>query len=157
MAAASSYVKLATVTLSATATSITFSNIPNTFRDLIVQGQGASGQNPTIILNGDGADANYRSKTMYGEGTTISNTYNADGRVLSLDQTPNAAFEINILSYAQTDRHTTILSKSGAMSIVRAFGVRWLNTSAVNSVRINAQTGYPFLTGATFSIYGVGV
>lgn len=157
MAIAQGMTELATVTLSANSTSIIFSNIPNTFRDLVIQGQAASGQNPTIILNGDGADANYSSKTMYGEASTISNTFNNDGRVLSLDPSPNAAFKIEIFGYAKTDRHTQVISQSGAMSIVRIFGVRWKNTAAVNSVRLNPQSGYPFLAGATFSIYGVGV
>lgn len=156
MAIAQGMTELATVTLSVNSTSITFSNIPNTFRDLIIQGQAAAGQNPTIILNGDGADVNYSSKTMYAEASTVSNTFNNDGRVLSLDSN-NVPFEIQIFSYAKTDRHTQVVSQSGAQSIIRAFGVRWKNTAAVNSVRLRAQDGYPYLAGSTFSIYGVGV
>jgi hypothetical protein len=157
MAIAQGMTELATVTLSANSTSIIFSNIPNTFRDLVVQGQAAAGQNTYIILNGDGTNASYSSKTMYGEASTISSTFNNDARAISLDQSPNTAFKIEIFSYAKTDRHTQIISQSGAIGIVRTFGVRWKNTAAVNSVRLNPQSGYPFLAGSTFSIYGVGI
>ena len=153
------YIPLATLTLTATDSSIVFSSIPATYRDLIVifQGDGNSGgADISIRLNAD-SGANYSRVFMVGNGSTTasgSNTGNemdaltaANGRQLNL--------LINIMDYSATDKHKTVLTRdndAGFQVGARAF--RWANTNAVNQVSLFTSAGQ-FTVGSQFSLYGI--
>ena len=149
------WVPLATTTLSSSAASVTFGSIPSGYRDLIIQGQSSSGTNVNafIKLNSDGATSNYFAVTMYAEGGTAGSTYNNDGRIMSTG-TDEFPFYIQIMDYSASNKHTTVLSRSGAVDIVRAFATRWANTDVVTTVELFHTGGYSFLAGSTFSLYG---
>ena len=149
------WVPLATTTLSSSAASVTFGSIPSGYRDLIIQGQSSSASNVNafIKLNSDGTTSNYSAVTMYAESGSAGSTYNNDGRIMSTG-TNEYPFYIQIMDYSATDKHKTILSRSGAVDIVRAFAVRWANTNAVTTVELFHTGGNSFPAGSTFSLYG---
>jgi hypothetical protein len=76
MAAASTYVPIATQTLGSATASVTFSSIPATYTDLVLivaaQNVTASGvNNMALVLNSDGG-TNYSMTRLSGNGSTVS-------------------------------------------------------------------------------------
>jgi hypothetical protein len=156
------YTPLATVTLGASASSVTFSSIPATYRDLIVVVESkatSSGIEGQLRLNGD-TSINYSWVRMTGTGIITASTSNtlsfmplADGVKAS---TTEAAFTIiQLLDYAAGDKHNTILVRNNAASSgTEAFAGRRASTAAVTSVRIQTNSG-SWATGGRFDLYGV--
>jgi hypothetical protein len=143
---------LANTTLSSTATSITFSSIPATYRDLVLvfNGVGPSGQPIYLRYNND-TGANYPSVRMY---NTASDT-----------QTPpeigfgnvNLTAIANIMDYSATDKHKTTLIRWGnadGTSYVMAWASRWASTNAINTLNITTASG-TIASGSTFALYGI--
>ena len=154
------YTPLATVTLGTTVTSVTFSSIPATYRDLILisQVQSVSGTDSLDIrLNGD-ATTDKSNVFMNGNGSSASSytqnnvaSINA-GDVYSTDR--NTVSISQIFDYSATDKHKTVLTRySRAANIVLAIASRQPTTSAITSVEVRCGTS--FASGSTFALYGV--
>jgi hypothetical protein len=158
-----SYVSLATTTLGSAASSVTFSSIPATYRDLIliITGGISSGdQNVIVSLNGDTTNANYANVQMSGTGSSATGeTTGPQTRIVNyygyMTADLNTVIKTEIFDYAQTNKHKTYLSRANnAGNGVTAVASRWANTSAVTSLAITPG-GSTFRSGCTFSLYGV--
>lgn len=154
------YTPLQTITLSAPASSITFSSIPSTHRDLILIARGkstSSAYDQAIYLNGDTASGNYSCVILYGNGTSSGSTTSSFiidyyGSVTT-DNT--AGTVLQIFDYSASDRYKNYLSRANrAASGTDAIAGKWNNTAAVNSLTyfLNAGT---LAAGTTVSLYGV--
>lgn len=152
---------LATITLQSAAPSVTFSDIPDTYRDLIVVFQpiNTTGTNSTFMrFNGDATTANYSSVIMYGTGSG-SGTSTAPSSYAGVNAgdafTTLATISIhNILDYAQTDKHKTILGrKDAAIDATAAHVARWASLSAINTISFHAGGG-SLAIGSTFALFG---
>jgi hypothetical protein len=156
------YTPLATVTLGTTASSVTFSSIPATYRDLVVVASGTlSTNNLDIILtiNADTTAGNYSRVAMSvtTSGTTAS--FTVEPRAITgwgywgNDQVANSILQL--MDYSATDKHKTLLTRSNRQSSgLDAIATRWANTSAITSVALS-PTSSTFSSGCTFSLYGV--
>jgi len=150
------YTPLATVTLTSSASSVTFSNIPATYRDLILVSTITSSINTDILIrfNSDLNESNYPVVFMRGTGSAAdSGTNNA--RIGFAFTGTSIQVNTQIMDYSATDKHKTILSRdgnAGNQTVARA--MRWANASAINNVQVAAGTGN-FATGTTLSLYGV--
>ncbi len=149
------YIALANLTLSSGQQEITFSSIPATYRDLVVviEGTSTAGDNAVNFkMNGVTTDMSYVQ--MIGTGsTTISNstTVGSCGAMF----TARSMIVINIMDYAATDKHKTVLSRSSiAAGDVRAFAARWGSTNAMTSFAVYTNNNQ-FATGTTFALYGI--
>lgn len=149
---------LANITLGSSASSVTFSNIPNTYRDLIIvaNGAGATGGSCHIRVNSD-TGANYPTVTMRGTdvGTISSATYTTG--YWFAGGLSNSRFDaiIQIQDYPVTDKHKTMLARAGVgASQVQASAIRWSNTNAITSVTITIDSGN-YASNSTFALYGV--
>jgi hypothetical protein len=156
------YTPLATVTLGGTASSVTFSSIPATYRDLVVVflGAGSTNLEGRIRLNSD-TGSNYNYVRMSGSGsaaTAASAASQTSGFVSAIAKaTTTGALQmnINIMDYSATDKHTTIISRADqAANGSEAFANRWANTAAVTSVQILTSTGN-WAIGTTVNLYGI--
>ena len=159
----STYVALATVTLAATDTSITFSSIPASYRDLILvmdYSINSTGGEARIEINADDG-SNYPEVRMInansgfspsgGNSATSTNTYLRPG------VSPASKFWsiIQFMDYSATDKHKTILSRTNNTDeYVVAKATRWANTSAINSLEIFTSAN-SFEIGNTFSLFGI--
>ncbi len=147
---------MATVTLTSSASSVSFSSIPATYRDLIIIGAGSpsAGTNVLIRVNGD-FGANYSFVYMLGfSGGTLSGSATGQSAAFA-DTFPNGNFMVQIFDYPVTDKSKTILTRSnGGTAQVNAYANRYALTDAVTSVSLTAS-GQTFSTGFTFSLYGV--
>lgn len=155
-----SYIALATTTLGSTSSSVTFSSIPATYKDLILVVAGTINQSNNYVslqFNSDTA-SNYSNVFMtgYGSNTTESIAGTNDSVLRVLMGTSQSVSTWQLLDYSATDKHKTVLSRSGANSStnVNAAAARWANTNAINTIRVFPQ-GASFNSGTTLSLYGV--
>jgi hypothetical protein len=159
------YTALATVTLGSSASSVTFSSIPATYRDLILVFNGTvTGGNggANMRLNGD-TGSNYPFVFMRNVNNTPASEAATESRIPITVSTTTANTRIQsnatIMDYSATDKHKTTLVRSGyteptTSTMVEATASRWANTAAVTSLLIYT-TANNFSTGSTFSLYGV--
>jgi hypothetical protein len=153
------YTALANITLGSSASSVTFSSIPATYRDLVyvISGQlvSASPTNTLLRFNGDSGN-NYNRVFAFANSGGISS--GAD----SLVAQANPWFATNeqgnaigtIMDYSATDKHKTMLSRyNGITAGLIMSATRWANTSAITSMAFSNTNN--FAAGTTFALYGI--
>jgi hypothetical protein len=150
------YTALANLTLGSASATVTFSNIPQTYKDLVLVMNRASGTIAESLLrfNAD-ATSNYPQNWMLesgGQGTG-GGTYTA----LTFGATNTGSAIINILDYSSTDKHKVTLTRwheTGAMTIVQLRYTGWRNLAGITSLDLSLTSGtYP--AGVTFALYGI--
>lgn len=165
------YELISTTVLSSTATSVTFSSIPSTYKHLQIRYVASYDAAYTDIyiaplrFNGD-SGANYAHHRLSGASTngfglpTGVSSAGYSGGYTSIQ--PNFIGDsqrtnyfgggvIDILDYAQARNKTTrTLSGSAPYGVILGSGV-WMSTAAVTSLTL---TG-PFIAGSRFSLYGI--
>jgi hypothetical protein len=159
---------------SAGATSITFSNIPQTYTHLQIRGlnRGSSASFDQIYaqINSD-TGANYSNHALYGDGSNAGAFGTANGNQFSIavntgSSQPTGAFGvqiIDILDYKNTNKYKTLRGFSGANGNT-AQGFTWIasgswrNTNAVTSIKLErlvSGSNNPFVEYSTFALYGI--
>jgi hypothetical protein len=153
------YTALATVTLGSSASSVTFSSIPASYRDLVLvyNGTGTSGQSLQPRFNND-TGGNYTTVRMYnsGGGSSPASDNYAPAEI-GYNNTTNTGIA-NIMDYSATDKHKTYLTRWGnadGTSYVQAYAARWANTAAITSIQITNSGGGNIAAGSTFNLYGI--
>ena len=157
------YTPLATLTLASATSSVTFSNIPATYRDLILitDGSLASANEFRLRFNSD-TGSNYPKVIAQGfTGGTFSVALTSTSIVPwdpnNLEANSRFAILANVMDYSATDKHKTALIRTNGRAdttpLVSMAAGRWANTAAINSV--NVSSGANFNIGSTFSLYGV--
>jgi hypothetical protein len=156
------YTPLATVTLGSTASSVTFSSIPATYRDLIFvyNGQITSSANVMMRLNAD-SGTNYNHVLMRGPVDSANGTYSEFYVFWNNTQSGSRNnINLSIMDYSATDKHKTILNRTGYSRsdggdfLTEAQALRWASTSAVTTAQIFLSTGN-FAIGSTFALYAI--
>lgn len=150
-------ISLANITLGSAQSTVTFSSIPSTYRDLRVVLTPLGGDtNARFRINSD-TGSNYSEVYMSGDGSSAGSgsstmTYAGAGRTTS---TPSAN-TIDIMDYSATDKHKTILARLNPSQLfVSASASRWANTAAVISLTFINQDSSNFSAGSTFALYGI--
>jgi hypothetical protein len=158
-----SYESIATVTGSGS--SVTFSSIPSTYKNLQIRYMDLSGVLPTILdlqFNSDTA-ANYSSTQPYGDGSSAAaggaanTTYIGVG--VSGSSTYPSAGVVDILDYQNTNKYKTVRTLNG-VDVNGAGGYAWFssgswrNTNAVASITLFINR-YSFNQYSSFALYGV--
>jgi hypothetical protein len=163
------YTQLATVTLGTAASSVTFSSIPATYRDLVLVATARSTIADTVDyltprVNGD-SGANYNQAFMFGDPNNVANggsnsnqTFQADVLVPG-NTAASGIFAVGIfqfMDYSATDKHKTTLSRGNQIGYPEARVARWANTAAITSIvlalpYVSAQIA----AGSTFNLYGI--
>ena len=161
---ATTYEPIATTTLAATNSTITFSSIPATYTDLrlIVTGTATAALTPRIRFNGDTA-TNYSYTVLYGDGTSALSTRGANTAFISgtyntgWSSTIPAFLTVDVFSYAGSTYKTTLntvsIDLNGSGSVERLVGL-WRSTSAITSMTLVTSTS-TFAIGTTATLYGI--
>ena len=146
--------------LSTTAASVTFSSIPGTYKDLVLEiiGNATSAGNLYWQFNGDTA-TNYSSTNVRGDGTAAGSTRistTANGYIdLSGAYTALGIRTVSLFSYANTNVNKTWLSRTSiAGGIAEALVGLWRSTAAVTSFTVQSNVGN-LASGSTFRLWGV--
>lgn len=159
---ANAMVALANLTLGSAQSTVTFSSIPATYRDLrlVVQYKNTNdGIQAMIRVNGD-SGTNYSSVGMAGYGASSASSWsNNITRIQAINYTGvlNSEFcllEMDFMDYSVTDKQKTILTRSNHSGEVDALASRWANTAAITSILLLPETG-TFASGSTFALYGI--
>lgn len=148
--------------LGSAAASVTFSSIPGTYKDLVLEiiGQLAPSASGSIAIryNGD-TTTNYSQTYLYGNGTAASSgrssnvTYAYGGDVGDTQISTNF---IHIMSYANTTTYKTALCRGAkADSGTNATVTLWRSTAAITTVLVANSTTNNFLSGSVFRLWGI--
>ena len=155
------YTALANITLTSTASSVTFGSIPSGYRDLrIVANAKLTSSSGTywIRLNAD-TGTNYSDVVMYGigsgSGTSNARTSQTVAYAGAID-TSDSMMIAQVMDSGANDKHKTILIRENQPdSWVEARAARWGSNTVVASVTIGNDSGQTFAIGSTFELYGV--
>lgn len=164
---------IATATGTGSSGTITFSSIPSTYKHLQIRYIGRSDEvatvrNLNIRLNGD-TGTNYVYHNLTGDGTTATAAGVTAVAQMLVRPIPAASASANIMGagiidihdYASTTKNKTVRTFVGADANtastdwkVSLFSGLWLNTAAITSISLIAQSGN-FTTDSTFALYGI--
>lgn len=160
---ASTYSQIATTTLGSAAASYTFSNIPQTYTNLVLVTNAQTTTNQDALraqFNSDTA-TNYSYTQLYAvSGTASSNRSSTQSGVRLTNGSPNSGSEfgigtIHIPNYNNVTTYKSILSRNASSYISSAFGGLWRSTAAISSIKIYPESGGNILSGSTFTLYGI--
>lgn len=154
--------KLATTTLASGSTTVTFSNIPSSYKDLriVITASADSYTNFWLTFNGDNG-YNYNYRNVYTNGTTAAliNTDNTSNPFLQEGgsfYTTKTTLNMDILDYAQTTKHKSYLSRyDNADSVTNMISGRWASTAAITTITFQVSSPRVFAATSTFSLYGI--
>lgn len=145
------YIALATITLTGNDSEIIFSNIPNTYRHLVVTGHFNCSGGSVINSRINGSNANLARVRIIGFGSVPYTDYAGDPLIAEYSGWSN--FVINIMDYSATDKNKILLSRTNNTDRVQAIGSSWASTTAINSYGLIPNGS--FISGSTFSLYGI--
>ena len=159
------YTPLQSIQLASSSASVTFSNIPQTYQDLVIvcttKDTGSAGDSRVDIqINGD-TGSNYSMTWLYGNGSSAlsgrgsNSTETSPGRSSSNNWNNSI---INLMNYSNSTTYKTILGRGNNPGATAWSGVcLWRNTAAITSVKVFAQNGtsITFDAGSTFDLYGI--
>lgn len=162
------------VVLSATASSVTFSSIPQTYTHLQLRAftkNGTSSGVETSMLfqfNSDATYTNYYGRhLLYGDGASAAaaanNTSSWVGAFsgVTAQQATTSVFSsniIDILDYTNTNKNKTVrvlggTDYNGSGTVIFGSGL-WLNTAAITSIKV-VPFANDFATYSSFALYGI--
>lgn len=168
----SSYYSIASVDLTSSASSVTFAGIPSGFKHLQIRAYARCDYAAEILdtywtFNTDTSASYWAAKQLRANGSTLtatSDSANNASRVFVVPGTSTAAniFSagiIDILDYANTNKYKTLRSlngndASGSGNIFYRSSL-WMNTSAINTITITAESTSSFIQYSSFALYGV--
>jgi hypothetical protein len=169
------YSKLAESTVgSGGASSVTFSNIPQNYTDLVLHmsTRGNRAANTVDALsfkfNSDTTAANYAMRSLYGTGSAAASfsdtTYLNDLAYISGNGATASTFGSTVL-YAPNYASSTVKSFSidsvgetnAAAVRMNMAAYRWSGTTAISTINIFNEIGTAFLEFSSFYLYGIRI
>lgn len=150
------YTSLATITLGSSAASVTFSNIPTTYRDLILITNSKvtdSEIEMNLIFNGSSTNLPWVRILGYSSGLTTSSASNP---YPTTGITGDGVQILQIFDYSATNKHKPFLIRKsfGTISWSDTIAGRYPSTSAITSITLDPFS-YNLASGFTASLYGV--
>lgn len=147
------------------ASSITFSNIPSTYKHLQIRGISFPVSGPDGLcarINGD-SGTNYTYHEIYGTGSATGTQFETGKTAIlelggSSSSTIPGAIVMDILDYANTNKYKTIRTLAGTdangSGTVRLVSNLWLNTNAITSINLYG-TSSNLAQGSQFALYAI--
>ena len=171
MPAGATYEPIQTTTLGSNTATVTLSSIPSTYTDLVLicvtaVNQASSGWNIDLYVNGD-PGANYSTTRLIGDGSAASSSRTTGdnyARVgLQVGGTSGLAnyrgmTKVMFFNYAGATNKTFLSENaedSNGSGEVRRTVNLWRSTSAITSISVTDSGGTLFLSGSTFTLYGI--
>lgn len=164
MPATNTYDAIQSYTLTSATNTVTFGSIPQTYTDLVLilnLGSTPSAQLTRLRFNGD-TGTNYSDTKLRGNGTTaystrISNDSNATLNEFAYASTTLGKCNIivNFMNYSNTTTYKTFLFRANNADLGTELGAGlWRSTAAISAIEVS-NPGNNFLSGSTFSLYGI--
>jgi hypothetical protein len=158
------------------ASSVSFTNIPNTYSHLQLRYIGRTSRavnNDGLIVKFNSSNSGYNylgGHVLFGNGSSASSiagwigSSTAGGAIGQIPGANNAsnifgAAVVDILDYTNTNKHKTVRTLHGydanGSGEVHLMSFSWDNTSAITSMAITVGTGQDFVANTQFALYGV--
>ena len=157
------YENIATTTVGSNTSEIEFTNLPQTYTDLIIVRSGAQGGNPgnmSMQVGNNSYDTgnNYSGTQLYGNGSSAaSDRFSNDSRwYINYNNSTGQTMSIyQIMNYSNTTTNKTMLGRnSDGIWYASAYVFLWRSTAAINRVKLYHFTNN-ILAGSTFTLYGI--
>jgi hypothetical protein len=169
---ATTYEPIATYTAPSAQTEINFTSISGAYTDLVLVCNGAMSRTGAAFLMrvGNGSidsGSNYSETELYGTGSaagstrrTSSTEMNIFGNVGLSTTVGENTFILNLMNYSNTTTYKTTIGRatngsSSAYAGTSAAVFLWRSTSAINTIKLLRQSTDTFVTGSTFTLYGI--
>jgi hypothetical protein len=164
-----SYQLIQTQTLTSTAASVTFSNIPQNYTDLklmVSSRDTFAGAHLDVFLQLSGITTSvYTYRRVVGNGSTATSSTGTDVKAPIAIHTGSTAtansfanYEIYIPDYTSASNKSfssdMVSEQNATLAYTAMYSAIMANTSAVTSIKIFGETA--FAIGSTFYLYGVG-
>jgi hypothetical protein len=166
-------VPIGQIVVSGTSTfTITFSSIPQVYRDLKLIGSARTSFNN--LSESLGLYFNNDTSSLYSNTSLVTADTTYPGRNTNVNQStfcqvisntaPTGDFnvvETDFLSYSNTSTNKSAISKHAAdynnsgSGAVGMYAILWRNTNAITSISIQSSNGAYFIAGTTFTLYGI--
>jgi hypothetical protein len=170
MSKTATYSLIASTTLTSTSTTVTFSDIPQTFTDLYFVCESyneSDGVNVTFQVGNGSIDTglNYSSTSLQGNGTAAG-SYRESGQARFLCSFPNASgsttvplsLKFHLMDYSNTTTYKTNLLRVGTAGTtypgLALIAELWRSTAAINTIRMSVSANR-YAVGSTFKLYGI--
>lgn len=159
----STYVALASTTLTSPTSVVSFTSIPQTYKEIVFSISAyctSSYAGFRMYYNNDTSNQ-YYSQIVYGGGGGRNNFY-SETSFLNLWpssangpwDTDTGAYEISIPEYAQSSRPKTFLGQGFTQFNSSLSTGIWYPSTAISSVYFSTSAG-SFATGSTFNLWGI--
>jgi len=167
---AATYEPIATTTLGSNAATVTFSNIPGTYTDLVFvinASQAHTGATSVLFRFNSDTGSNYSYTRIYADGSVAlsdrgSNLYAAGIGIIGNQAITSAGtFIANIQNYSNSTTYKTTISRSSDSSggYVASYVSLWRNTNPITSIDIKfgnfSGSFFDARSGSTFTLYGI--
>lgn len=146
------------------ASSVSFTNIPNTYTHLQIRGIARTGSDQAVLVTFNGSSSTYKNHYLEGTGTSaIAGAETNSGIALYGVSVSTAntfsGFVWDVLDYANTNKNKVLralngFDKNGTGYIDLDSGL-WVDTSAITSITITPTGGTTFQQYTQFALYGV--
>ena len=169
------YDAIASITLNASAASITFSGIPSTYTHLQLRGiarssRATQNEDAYININSD-TGSNYAYHYLLGDGATASASaatsgtkgYVARNTMAGASSAANvfSPFIVDILDYTSTNKNKTIRtlggteenSTNGAIALISS--LYFATPAAITTLTLTLPSSASFVTYSSFALYGI--
>lgn len=171
-AVTASYESIATVTLSSSQSTVSFTSIPSTYKHLQIRWLAKTDRteiddNVLMQFNSD-TGSNYSWHFMRGNSSvTLSNAFaNTSNIAIQYGATGNSGATnifgvavMDILDYGSTSKYKTTRSLQGldlnGEGWIYLESGNWRSTSAITSITLDQQYSSNFLQYSTFALYGI--
>jgi hypothetical protein len=155
---------IATNLLASATSTITFSNIPNTYKHLQIRYMtltGTATNDLRMRFNSD-TGSNYVWHQLQGNGATAASAANLSQTLIAIGLVGGTANPgvgvVDILDYANTNKFKTTRALAGidqnGSGVIMFWSGLWQNTSPVNSITFDSASGN-FNTNTRISLYGI--
>ena len=152
------YEAIATTTLSTTASNVDFTSISGSYTDLVVVVDAilSAGNNSFGFRYNSDTGNNYSFTYLFGDGSAAtsgrqSNVSIADSGYISGTRSTNI---VHIQNYSNSTTYKTTIAKSAiSTNGIETTAGLWRSTNAITSIAIYSASS--FLTGSTFTLYGI--
>jgi hypothetical protein len=158
--AAPTYVKIASQT-SGAVSSVTFSNIPQGYTDLLLVCNAANNTGNGYLVQlqfNDDTSTNYSATRLHGNGSSVSSLRESGlpAAWLAWTTTVFSTVKIDILNYSNAATNKTSISRWGTPAYRSGSWVAlWRSTAPITSIKILSESPSVFTSGSTFTIYGI--
>lgn len=158
MAKTGTFSKIGSYTTSGSATTYTFSSIPQTFTDLVIVGYCkavAPGGATFVRFNGDSA-SNYSRVRILGTGSAASSVRVSNETKVAVDAPSYewSNFTVHVMDYSNSTTYKTTLNRANSSDYITAQAGGWRNTAAITSVTLVIDGGN-YVDGSVFTLYGI--